>query len=99
VKFSIAGTRPAASKAMKATAAPQAFGSMRPIASPGAEIAATLRASTPAPIRNIRNVDAPLTGSSTAVRERPRLFADSSNAAWSVRRMSVVRKTRSAIIP
>ena len=83
---------------MKVTAAPLALGSITPIVSPGAEIAATFRASTPTPMRKARKVSAPLSGSSTATRERPRAFADSSNAANTVRRMSNVTNRRSDIM-
>ena len=73
VKLSIAGTRPAACSAMKVTAAPLALGSMRPI-----DLARRRdRRRSCAPARRRRcgtcaSVSAPLSGSSTATRDRPR---------------------------
>ena len=66
VKFSIAGTRPAACSAMKVTAEPLAFGRSRPTISPGWEMSAIFRASTATPMRNMRKLSAPPSGSWTA---------------------------------
>ena len=63
VKFSIAGTRPAACSAMKVTAEPLAFGRSTPTVSPDWEMAAILRASTATPMRNMRRLKAPPSGS------------------------------------
>ena len=97
VKLSIAGTRPAACSAMKATAAPLAFGSIRPTVSPGAVIAAILRAST-------RDADAKH-AQAHARRSSGSCDRDAAKAARAspsprtpacrVRRMSVVSNTRS----
>ena len=81
MKLSMAATRPAACSAMKVTAAPLAFGSMSPTVSPGAEIAASLRASTPTPMRNMRMVRGPPSGSSTTTPPEAVLSPASSKAA------------------
>ncbi len=90
VKLIIAGTRPIVCRAKNVTATPAEFGSITPIASPGAAYLASLPPSTCAPVMSLPNFSLVPSGSSMITLPVSRVAFASTSASNKVRRILAV---------